>query len=119
MVETKVHNGCANRTVKKNLPLFEEPARARRQHPVQSYMAADRKNKSNTLSRDRLEVLFEVGCNPGFTAKMLDTMRHLSGKAHRRAPELETMGLIRRDKDGSEMRLYITEKGREVLGAKE
>jgi len=90
-------------------------ATARREHPIQSFMAADKKNKSDTLSADRLDVLKAVYWHPGRTAKLLDTLYRLNGKAHRRAPELANMGLIYRDKSGSEMRLYITEEGHRKL----
>ena len=90
-------------------------AKARNEHPIQSHMAADSKNKSNTLSADRLAVLGSVSTCPGQTAKWYDNYINLDGKAHRRAPELDDLGLIRRDKSGREMKLYITEAGREEL----
>ena len=89
------------------------PARARRTHPVQSHMAAERKNESNTLSADRMKVLVHVYNFPGKTAKQLDLL--LCGKAHRRALELENLGLITRIKSGPEMRLRITELGKEKI----
>ena len=92
-------------------------AKARRSDPVQSYIAADSKNASGTLSADRMTVLDAVNTFPSHTAKWYDLTSFCctDGKAHRRAPELEALGLITRDRTGSEMRLYITEKGKNLL----
>ena len=89
------------------------PARARRTHPVQSHLAADRKNESHTLSADRMKVLVHVYNFPGKTAKQLDLL--LEGKAHRRAKDLDDLKLIIRVKSGPEMRLHITELGKEKI----
>lgn len=102
-----------------DMPLFEIPARARTTHLVQSHLAAERKNKSKTLSADRRAVLVDVYNYPGKTAKQLDLL--LCGKAHRRAKDLEDLGLITRiklvtkNKPKLEMVLYITELGKEEL----
>ena len=93
--------------------LFSQPARARNTDPIQSHIAAERKTKSKTLSSDRLKVLVHVYNYRGKTAKQLDLL--LGGKAHRRALELENLGLITRVKSGPEMVLYITEKGKEKI----
>ncbi len=92
--------------------LFNQ-ATARRDDPIQSHIAADKMNKSYTVLADRIQVLTWIARSPGMTAKQIDVV--LEGKAHRRAGELETLGLITRDKSGSEMKLYITEKGQEIL----
>lgn len=76
---------------------------------------SDSKNASKTLSADRLAVLGAIKEYPDCTAKQLDAMIVLDGKAHRRAKELADLGLIRRDKSGREMRLHITELGRKEL----
>ena len=103
-----------------NEQLTSPKAKARKEHPVQSHAAADSKNKSGTLSADRLEVLRLVAKYPGETAKGLDwfykqLFKLDVGKAHRRAAELEAGGWIWRDDTGKEMRMYITCKGRELL----
>lgn len=92
-------------------------AKARSSHPVQSHIAAARKNESGTLPADRFIVLYTILSCPNCTAKQLDVKypNLLGGKAHRRAADLERMGLITRDKSGREMRLYITELGRRKL----
>ena len=99
--------------------VMDFPARARTNHPIQSHLAAERKNESKTLSADRMAVLVDVYNSPGKTAKQLDLL--LCGKAHRRALELENLGLITRiklvtkNKPKLEMTMYITEKGKELL----
>ena len=93
----------------------ELQAKARNDHPIQSHMSADAKNRSKTLSADRLEVLDAIYVWPGRTAKILDTIYHLDGKAHRRSLELENLGLIFRDKTKREMTMWLTDKGREAL----
>ena len=93
--------------------LFSQPARARTTDPIQSHLAAKRKNESETLGADRLKVLVHVYNYRGKTAKQLDLL--LRGKAHRRALELENLGLITRVKSGPELRLYITELGKENI----
>lgn len=102
--------GCATKSCG---TLFDTPATARRNDPVQSHMAADRKNRSQTLGPDRLAVLEAVSEHPGFTAKQLDVF--LNQKAHRRAKELADMGLITRDETGPEMTMFITEKGKRQI----
>ena len=94
-------------------------AKARRKDPIQSHLAADKKNRSKTLSKDRLMVLMFIASRPGYTAKQLDLRFLLQGKAHRRSLELENLGLITRDKSGSEMTMYVTELGKEKLKGKE
>ena len=88
-------------------------AKARREHPIQSHMAADSMTPEK-LSKDRIEVLRVICDLPGCTAKKLDVCI-LGGKAHRRSGELEALGLITRDKTGSEMRMWITERGKRLL----
>jgi len=90
-------------------------AQARRQDPIQSHLAADRKNKSGTLSSDRKWVLFAVKTRPGKTAKQLDEIYSFKGIAHRRMKELESMGYVRREKNGREMKCFITLEGMKML----
>jgi len=85
-------------------------AAARRDDPIQSYAAADRKNASGTLSYDRWIVLAYIKAHPNQTAKQLDRT-FLNGKAHRRSADLERLGYITRTKQGKEMTMLITEKG--------
>ncbi len=88
-------------------------AKARPDDPVQSHLAADKKNASGTLSADQTRTLQLVAKYPLQTAKQLDSWFgwNNSGKANRRAPELEAMGLIRRNNSKGGMKLYITSLG--------
>jgi len=88
-------------------------AHARNTDPPQSYMAADSMTVEK-LTKGRREVLWAVNRWPGCTAKQIDKYWS-DGKAHRRAKELEDLGLITRDPRGREMKLFITEKGKEML----
>ena len=90
-------------------------ATARRGDPVQSLAAADRKNASGTLSADRFAVLKAIWWTPDSTAKELDRIHNLNGKAHRRSADLERLGYITRTKQGKEKTMLITEDGVRAL----
>ena len=111
----------------KDQTVIDFTAKARKADPIQSHKAADKKNGSDTLSADRLAVLEAVRQCPCCTAKQLDMMPFnvpdtlknsrfpkftwLGGKAHRRAVDLERLGLIVREKSGREMTMRITDLG--------
>lgn len=101
--------------------LFDEryPARARRNHPVQSHAAADGMTPVKMRKHRRLVLLALQGLGPS-TAKYLDrTMPAFNpkweGYARRRMLELVKMGFVTRDESGSEMICTITETGKQVI----
>jgi len=88
-------------------------AKARRTDPAQSCIAAGRKNRSGTLSKDCRKLLKAIKARPGMTAKYYDLA--LNGKAHRRSKDLVREGLIWRDETKKEMTLNLTAEGEEFV----
>lgn len=106
----------------KQATLFKDryPARARTDDPIQSHAAADRMNQSGAVRKQQLAVLRALNLHGYATMKHLDLIMPIAnvkwdGWGHRRAPELEELGLITREKTGREMVCSLTDKGREVL----
>ena len=95
-------------------------AKARTDHPIQSYIAADKMNRAGKVRMQQMAVLKALVLHGASTARHLDEVMPISkpewrGFAHRRMPELEEAGLVVRDKRGQEMLCSITEKGKELL----
>ena len=85
------------------------PARAT--DPLSSFRAAAALKRSGALSQQRAEVMALVSAHPGFSSRGL---AHTTGSDRyvlaRRLPELETLGLVRREKiGGDDCRWYPAE----------
>jgi len=116
-ISAKCHKGVIN----------ELSAKARKDDPVQSHMAADRVNKGGKLPCQRLLVLRYLRRLQPCTAKNIDYLMNLrthhdkrNNLAHRRMRELETMGLVKRqgkenDKKLREMICSLTAAGEKFL----
>jgi len=99
---------------------YGPPARARRDDPIQSDMAADRMNSTGQTHYERVRVLKALRLHGRSTAKRLDIIMPIAeekwdGWAHRRMKELEDMGLVERTKTGREMVCSLTKAGRKEL----
>lgn len=96
---------------------LQEPPRARRTDNNASHAAAD-KISGTRAGRQKLSLLRAISVSPGATTAELAALglvvRH---DAARRAPEMEKAGLIRRDDSEDGFRLYLTDKGLEILKA--
>ena len=77
--------------------LFEYPA-SRRTDPLSSYIAEDRVINSGRRGRQALMVYEALRKNDGSTSRELEAAMGLPEVAHRRLPDLEKAGLIKRGK---------------------
>jgi predicted transcriptional regulator len=96
------------------------PARARADDPVQSHAAADRRNATSAGKKQGMAVLRSLKLHGDQTAKFLDSVMptanvNWDGWAHRRMPELVSLGYVRRYGTGRNLICSITEKGKELL----
>lgn len=95
-------------------------AKARTDDVVQSHAAADRMNRTNSATRQGIQVLRALKLHGDQTAKFLDSVMmtvniNWDGWAHRRMPELVSLGYVRRYGTGRHKICSITPKGKELI----